>query len=266
MRSGARHLAARRGAGALAALLLAALAALPLRAETAVSPERVEAFVDVIKANDCRMTNRRADLVYPEAGFPDKTETKALTRQLIETGRARILDGQLVVFGGDCPSGPGFTGRERFFAVLADNGCKMDSKQAAFLLPRVGVEMQEVRLLMARMVSMAEVSLSEDERTVYLEQGLCEKFAGLSAEIVAADAHNREVEDAATDMDAARGKFIDYMASVDCSLTRSEAQVQLDEAGFEPRIVRAIVQDLIASGAATMSDDDRLTLHKEVCE
>ena len=43
--------------------------------------------------------------------------------------------------------------------------------------------MAEVRLLMEKMLRMSEVRLSQDEKLVYLEQGLCDTFKGLSGDM-----------------------------------------------------------------------------------
>ncbi|SLN33978.1 hypothetical protein PEL8287_01657 [Roseovarius litorisediminis] len=238
-----------------------ATAPVSVTASEAVSPERVEAFVAVVEANGCRMTQYRANTVLPEAGFDNKTETKSITELLIEQERARILDGQLVLFGGACGETLKYSGRERFFAGLADNGCKMNSEEARLILPRVGVEMQEVQLLMERMIHMSEVSLSDDEKTVYLEQGLCDKFRGLSASMAATKpiAQQRTAEEL-------KAAFVEFMKSVDCKMTRAQSHEMLPAAGFTGKELRPIIAGMIKDGEATMTgEQDLLTLKKEVC-
>jgi hypothetical protein len=244
--------------------ILAILALLaPAQASEVIAPERVDAFVDVIAQNGCRMNVFQADKVLPEAGFNDVTETKTITEMLISSGRAHILDGQLVVFGGSCGAGTKYSGRERFFAALADNGCSMTTKQAEVILPPVGVELQEVRLLMEGMLSAGEVSLSADETTVHLDDKVCSKYKGLSGVMAA----SKPQKPAPKSPEEIRKEFLAYMASVNCSITRSDAQNELPRAGFKAKDIRPIIQALLKAGDAEMTgEDDLLVIKPEVCQ
>ncbi len=243
-------------------LAFMALAA-PVQASEVIAPERVEKFVDVIAQNGCRMNAYRADEVLPQAGFTDATETKTITGMLVSDGRARILEGQLVVFGGPCGAAAKYTARERFFAALADNGCVMTTRQSEAILPRVGVELQEVRLLMEAMLSAGEVSLSPDETTVHLDAGICSKYKGLS-DIMAAALPQKPAPKSPEEI---RREFLAYMVSVNCAITRSEAQNELPRAGFNAADIRPIIQALLKSGDAEMTgEDDLLTIKPEVCQ
>lgn len=234
----------------------------PVTASEAIAPERVEALVKVIEANGCRMSPHDADKVFPENGFADKTETKTITEMLIATERARILDGRLVLFGEACDTTNEYSGRERFFAGIADNGCVMTTKQATTILPKVGVDMQEVRLLMNRMMSMGEVQLSDDETTVYLEESLCESFKGLSATMAAAKPAPPETRSP----EQLKADFVTLMRSLNCQMTRVQSQEILPEAGFKGKEMRPIIAKMIKEGEATMTgEDDLLVLSEEVC-
>ncbi len=243
----------------LACIALAA----PALASEVIAPERVQEFVDVIAKNGCRMSIFRADEVLPQAGFADNIETKTITEMLISKGRAHVLDGQLEVFGSPCGARPKYSGRARFFAALADNNCAMTTKQSEVLLPRVGVELQEVRLLMDEMLRAGEVSLSEDEKMVQLTPEICSKYKGLSA-VMAASKPQKPAPRSAEDI---RKDFLTYMATIDCAITRSEAQTKLSRAGFDARDVRPIIQALLKSGDAEMTgEEDLLTIKPGVCQ
>lgn len=238
------------------------VATLPAMAQ-AVPTERIEEFVGVMAEHGCRMSPHQADKVMPEAGFADKDETKAITEQLITEARARILDGQLVVFGGACGGKLDYSGRERFFAAIADNNCVMTIDEAKLLLPRVGVEMTEVQLLMDKMIKMAEIRLSSDEAAVFLEASLCEKFKGLSADMMTS---NPELAVAARSPEQLRTDLIAYMATVGCKPGRTEADSQLPAAGFTTKELRPVIGKMIKDGEAVMNpNDDSLTLSQEVC-
>lgn len=229
----------------------------------AVPSERVEAFVAVMAAHGCRMSPFHADEVMPQAGFADKAETKAITELLITEERARILDGQLVVFGGACGGKLDYSGRERFFAAISDNNCVMTIDEAKLLLPRVGVEMTEVQLLMDKMLRMSEIRLSSDEKAVFLEEGLCDRFRGLSSRMMAS-APEMAVEPRSAD--ELRVDFIAYMQGVGCSLGRTEADRQLPAAGFTTKELRPVIGAMIEAGEAEMNvADDSLTISEELC-
>lgn len=243
-------------AGGLAVLLLAA----PVQAEP-VSAERVDAFVAVMAEHGCRMSPYQADKVMPAAGFADTSETKAITEQLITSERARILDGQLVVFGGVCGGKLDYSGRERLYAALADNGCAMTIDEARVMLPAVGVEMTEVQLLMDKLLRMSELRLSEDETTLSLEQGLCERFRGLSAQMQS-DAPNPSARSA----EVLRSDFLAFMAAQDCEMGRTKADQELPAAGFSVKELRPVIARMIADGEATLSaEDDVLRISEKVC-
>lgn len=249
----------RAGGWAFGGLAVALLAA-PVQAAP-VSAERVDAFVAVMAEHGCRMSPYQADKVMPAAGFADKSETKAITEQLINEERARILDGQLVVFGGVCGGKLDYSGRERLFAALADNGCAMNIDEARVMLPAVGVEMTEVQLLMDKMLRMSELRLSEDERSLSLEQGLCERFRGLSVQMgsSAPALAERSTETLRTD-------FLAFMATADCALGRTEADQALPAAGFSVKELRPVIARMIAEGEATLSaEDDVLRISEELC-
>ncbi|MDT8327354.1 MAG: hypothetical protein RQ750_08230 [Roseovarius sp.] len=235
-----------------------ALAVLPGLAQAqTVSSGRIEAFVAVMAENGCRTSPHRANVIMPEAGFDDKAETKAITERLIVEERARIIDGQLVVFGGVCGGKLDYSGRERFFAALADNDCVMTTEQAPALLGRVGVEMAEVRLLMEKMLGMSEVRLSEDETAVYLEQSLCDTFKGLSGDMVKV---------APRSAGQLRQGFLAFMAAEGCSMTRGKADNKLPAAGFSVKEMRPVIGGMLAAGEAVMDTDaDTLTINKELC-
>lgn len=241
-----------------------ALVALPALAQAeTVSSDRIEAFVAVMAENGCRMSPFRADKIMPAAGFDDNAETKAITERLIVEERARIIDGKLVVFGGACGGKLDYSGRERFFAALADNNCVMTSEQAPTLLGRVGVEMAEVRLLMEKMLRMSEVRLSQDEKLVYLEQGLCDTFKGLSGDM-AKSAPTPKV--APRSAEQLRQDFLAFMATEGCSMTRGEADNKLPAAGFSVKEMRPVIGKMLAGGEAVMDTDaDTLTINKELC-
>lgn len=241
-----------------------ALAALPALAQAeTVSSERIEAFVAVMAENGCRMSPHRADVIMPEAGFDDKAETKAITERLIVEERARIMDGQLVVFGGACGGRLDYSGRERFFAALADNNCAMTTQEAPALLGRVGVEMAEVRLLMEKMLRMSEVRLSEDEKAVYLEQSLCDTFKGLSGDMAASAPTPKA---APRNAEQLRSDFLAYMASVGCSMSRGDSHRLLPAAGFNAKEMRPVIAKMVADGEAAMDiETDSLKINKELC-
>lgn len=250
--------AGRRAAGGLAMLVLASAA----QADT-VSSQRIEAFVGVMAEHGCRMSPFQADEVMPGAGFADKDETKAITEQLITEERARILDGQLVVFGGACGGKLDHSGRERFFAAIADNNCVMTIEEAKLLLPRVGVDMAEVRLLMDKMLRMSEIRLSSDETAVFLEEGLCDRFRGLSSRMMASAP---EMAVAPRSADELRADFIAHMAAVGCSLSRAEADRDLPAAGFTTSELRPVIAAMLEAGEAEMDvASDSLILSQKVC-
>lgn len=233
-----------------------------ISAAEAPAPGRVDAFVEVIAGQGCRMSPYQADEIMPGAGFADTAETKAITEYLIEEGRARILDGRLVVFGGHCGGALDYSARERFFAGLADNGCMMTADQAHVILPRLDVDIREVQLQMERMMAMGEVRLSDDEGTVYLEQSLCDKFKGMSAQITTTEPK----EPPKPSTEETRAAFLEYMATVDCRMTREQSHDLLPRAGFSGKEIRPIIKELIEGGHATMSgEDDLLVISEEVC-
>ena len=237
-------------------------------ADPAPDPARVAAFVDVLKAHDCRMTPYEADKEMPKAGFADAAETKAITAYLVSQGRARILDGRLVVFGGDCGQGPQYSVRERFFAALADNGCSMSNAEASALLPRVGIQMAEVNMLMHRMTAMSEVRISPDGERVTLESGLCEAFAGLSSRMVSQDdaAAAKGAQAGRRSGQELRAAFLSFMGAHDCRMTRSDSQVQLPAAGFTPQELRPVIAGMLKTGEARMEpSDDSLVISQELC-
>jgi len=240
------------------------VAALPALAQAqAVPSERIEEFVGVMAEHACRMSPYQAEKVMPDAGFADKDESKAITEQLITEERARILDGQLVVFGGACGGKLDYSGRERFFAAIADNNCAMTIEEAKLLLPRVGVEITEVQLLMDKMERMSEIRVSDDQKAVFLEQSLCDKFKGLSADMMKS---NPETAVAPRNPAQLRTDLIAYMKTVDCKLGRTDADSQLPAAGFTTKELRPVIGKMIADGEAVMNvDDDSLTLSQEVC-
>lgn len=250
----------RRAGGWISGALVAVLLAAPLRAEP-VADERVDAFVAVMAGHGCRMSPYQADKVMPAEGFADKSETKAITERLISEERARILDGQLVVFGGDCGGKLDYSGRERLFAALADNGCSMTIEEARVMLPAVGVEMTEVQILMDKLLRMAELRLSADEKTLTLEAGLCERFSGLSAQMRGGTAApgGRAPEVLRTD-------FLAFMAGADCEMGRTEADQALPAAGFTVKELRPVIAKMIADGEATLDPaDDVLRISEELC-
>lgn len=242
-------------------LVLTALPAL-VQAQT-VSSGRIEAFVAVMAENGCRMSPHRADVIMPEAGFADQAETKAITERLIVEERARIMDGQLVVFGGPCGGKLDYSGRERFFATLADNNCAMTTQEAPAMLGRVGVEMAEVRLLMEKMLRMSEVRLSKDEKAVYLEQGLCDTYRGLSGTMAASAPMPKTAPRSAEKL---RSDFLAYMATVGCVMSRGQSHQMLPAAGFTAKELRPVIARMVADGEAIMNvEDDSLTINKELC-
>ncbi|HMB12412.1 MAG TPA: hypothetical protein VKN37_00265 [Roseovarius sp.] len=254
---------ATRGAGRTAVGFLTVGLLSGVAQAQAVPSERIEAFVAVMAEHGCRMSPFQADEVMPGAGFDDKAETKAITEQLITEERARILDGQLVVFGGACGGKLDYSGRERFFAAVADNNCVMTIDEAKLLLPRVGVEMKEVQLLMDKMLRMSEIRLSSDETAVFLEENLCDKFKGLSPQMMAS---TPEAAVEPRSADELRADFIEYMQGVGCTLGRSEADRQLPAAGFTTKELRPVIGAMIQTGEAEMNvADDSLTISEELC-
>lgn len=240
------------------------IAALPAMAQAqSVPSERIEEFVGVMAEYACRMSPHQADKVMPAAGFADKNETKAITEQLITEERARILDGQLVVFGGACGGKLDYSGRERFFAAIADNNCGMTIEEAKVLLPGVGVEMTEVQLLMDKMIKMSEIRLSSDDTAVFLEKSLCDKFRGLSAGMMQS---TPQLPTPPRSQEQLRIAFIAFMRTVNCSLGRTDADSQLPAAGFTTKELRPVIGKMIQDGEAVMNvDDDSLTLSQKVC-
>jgi hypothetical protein len=123
--------------------------------------------------------------------------------------------------------------------------------------------MQEVRLLMDRMIRDGEVSLTSDERSARLKDEICSRYKGLSA-IMVTSVPQKPVP---RSPEKIREDFLTYMASVDCAITRSDAQNELSRAGFNANDVRPIIQALLKSGDAEMTgEDDLLTIKPEVCQ
>jgi hypothetical protein len=216
-----------------------------------VSPERVEAFLAVMAANDCRMSEATANEVLPGTGFGDKGEVKAIAALLMADERASLIDGQLIVHGGSCGNTvPEYTTRERFLAGLAYNGCKMTAGQSRELLPPLGIERGAIKPLIGQMISMSEVSLSSDNQTVYMEQSLCDAFDGM-AEKIAGD----KMAEAAANLAAAKAakaaervKFVGYMETSGCQMTRDDFEAAIPNEGFDSDLVYKVIEDLSDEG------------------
>ncbi len=216
-----------------------------------ISPERMDEFLAVMAANNCRMSNATADEIMPEAGFNDKDEVKAIAGLLMADDRASLIDGQLIVHGGSCGTAtPDYTTRERFLAGVAYNGCSMTAAQSNELLPPLGVERGQIKPLIGQMMSMGEVSLSEDNQTIYMEQSLCDKFDGMAEKIagdkMAAAKANLDTAEAAQTEE--RIKFISYMETSGCEVKLSEFLVAIPEAGLDFDRVHKVIEDMADEG------------------
>jgi len=223
--------------GLLIALLLFPVAGLAQD----VAPERVAAFVAVMAANDCRMSNATADEIMPKAGFNDKDEVKAIVGQLMAEERASLIDGQLIVHGDSCGAAPDYTTRERFLAGVAYNGCKMTAEQSNELLPPLGIERDAIKPLIGQMMAMGEVSLSSDNKTVYMAQSLCDAFDGM-AEMIAGDKMAEAVKA------AERAKFVSYMETSGCQVSRDDLEAAIADEGFDTDLVYKVIADLLDEG------------------
>ncbi len=207
-----------------------------------VPPERVEAFLAVMAENGCRMDNATADEVMPKAGFDDKDEVKTIVGMLMAEERASLIDGQVIVHGGSCgTTAPDYTTRERFLAGVAYNGCKMTAEQSNALLPPLGIERNAVKPLIGQMMAMGEVSLSSDNKTVYLEQSLCDAFDGMAEKI----AGDKMIEAVKT---AERVKFIKYMEKSGCQMSHAGFRAAIADEGFNSDLVYKVINDLSDEG------------------
>ena len=223
-----------------------------------VAPERVQQFLTVMSANDCRMSNATVDEIMPAAGFDDKDEVKAIVGQLMAEDRASLIDGQLIVYGGSCgTTTPDYTTRERFLAGVAYNGCKMTAEQSNEILPPLGVERGAIKPLIGQMMSMGEVSLSNDNKTVYMEQSLCDTFDGMAVRIagdkMALATANLAVADAAKA--AERKKFVGYMETSGCQMTRDDFQTAIVDEGFDSDLLYKIINDMSDEGLLRIDDN-----------
>ena len=207
-----------------------------------VPPERIEAFLTVMAENGCRMNNATADEVMPKAGFNDKDEVKAIAGLLMADERASLIDGQLIVHDGSCGnSAPEYTTRERFLAGVAYNGCKMTAEQSRELLAPLGIERGAIKPLLGQMMSMGEISLSSDNKTVYMEQSLCDAFDGM-AEKIAGDKMIAAVKA------AERVKFIRYMEKSGCQMSHTGFRAAIADEGFNSDLVYKVISDLSDEG------------------
>jgi hypothetical protein len=113
------------------------------------------------------------------------------------------------------------------------------------------------------MLRMAEIRLSSDESAVFLEGGLCDKFKGLSPQMMASTPEMAVEPRSAEEL---RADFIAYMQGEGCTLGRSEADRQLPAAGFTTKELRPVIGAMIEAGEAEMNvADDSLTISEELC-
>ncbi len=250
------------------AMLLPVLAQAQAQAQD-ISPERVDEFLAVMADNGCRMNNATAEEIMPAAGFDDKDEVKAIAGQLMAEDRASLVDGQLIVHGGSCgTAAPQYTTRERFLAAVAYNGCQMTAEQSNELLPPMGIERGQIKPLIGQMISMGEVSLSQDNHIVYMEQSLCDKFDGMAENIapgkmVQAKANLATAESAKADE---RVKFLRYMKTVDCHIKHEDLIAAIPDEGFDFDRVHKVINDLSDEGLLRENEaGDGFFIETEAC-
>lgn len=123
--------------------------------------------------------------------------------------------------------------------------------------------MAEVRLLMEKMRRLREVRLSEDEKAVYLEKGLCDAFNELAGDMVTSAPTLKVAPRSAEQL---RQDFLAFMVTEGCSMTRGEADNKLPAAGFSVKEMRPAIGKMLAGGEAVMDVEiDTLTSNKELC-
>jgi hypothetical protein len=234
-----------------------------------IAPERMNEFLAVMADNGCRVSNATAEEIMPAAGFHDKDEVKAIIGQLMAEDKASLIDGQVIVQGGSCGTdAPEYTTRERFLAAVAYNGCQMTAGQSNELLPPMGVERGQIKPLIGQMISMGEVALSQDNQIVYMEQSLCDKFDGMAEKIAPgkmalATANLAAAEAAKADE---RVKFLSYMKTVDCQISREDLSAAITDEGFDFDRVQKVIKDLSDEGLLhENAAGDTLIVKPEAC-
>ncbi|WP_299350055.1 hypothetical protein [uncultured Shimia sp.] len=219
-----------------------------------VDPDRVDAFIDIVAANECRLSNGSAGDILPGAGFNDRDEVRGIVARLLYYGRARNNDGALQVFDGPCPAYEGEPLKEQFLKVLGGNNCQMTALESVSLLNAHGMKDYEVTPMIPFLQNEELVTLSEDDKVISLTEEACTFYsAGLdqtSQESVFRDPG---------------GYLIELASETGCSIELDAAVAAMEPLGLDRTDTKGVANLYIEAGQASASGST-LTFGAEVCQ
>lgn len=228
---------------ALLVLMLAAPAA-------AQSPDMPGTMLELVRANDCRMTMAEARDVLPGAGIPmEVAENIAETWDAL--GQATI-DGNTLILGpqlcsGGAPTSAALAGVDGaddagLMAAIRANGCRMSEAEAT----AAGIDTDAARDTVMAWVSAGRARADGDD--VVLSGDEC---------------HVRDMPQ--EDFDGRRAVFVAVVEAEGCQMDEDLAETVLPPKGFERSETYKFVQDLMGRGQAQL-DGPTLMLTTSGCQ
>lgn len=248
---------------AVAALLALLSGSIPAAAQgiQPVVPERVDEFIDLIARNECRLSNKAAEIYLPAGGFTDKDEVRAIMARLFYYGRARLekteTDGVLVVYDGPCPKGDDQSDpKTLFLRIVAENGCSLTFAKGRHAIEKAGLLKQEISAMLPFLENDGTASVSADGETVFLTDEACNDY-GPSPEMVTDLVHDPLTQP--------REALIEYLEGSGCKLTHKDAKTRLPGAGFDFEMIDKLVQDYLDEGIMEVGPNETLILKIGAC-
>lgn len=232
-----------------------------------IAPERRDAFIAMFAASGCAIAEQDADFAMDAAGFA-YDEANAILDALMAEGTARVeggvatLDPSIcsvtsVAGGGDAPAPAAGGTREAFVAAIVANGCAMTEAEADALLGAAGFTKETSRPIAQALI--AEGLASFEGGSFTLAPELC---GGSGTTVIGGDVSVGEgVVIGGGDTRAA---FLALVADNGCTLSEADAEALLPGVGLTLADTIPIVNELLASGAATYADGV-LTVDQATC-
>jgi len=226
--------------------LISALAAAPV---SAVDASRVDALLDIARAQGCVITDLDATLEI--AGFADDAEVAAVIGALEAESKATRVGPALLVRGDACTQGDGPTDLERLMAAMGrGENCALPVQGLVYKMEAYGLTAAQVDLMREELEGQGELVLSADGETLQVEPAQCARAQELANTVVV------DHEEA----------FMAFMSSHDCRMGKRDQNLEIARAGLDPVATDVVIEKLVTEGAAIYyGPDQSLIVFNEHC-
>ena len=229
-----------------------------------LDPARVEIFKSVLKDNNCTLTESAASDILPRFNFT-RDESRAIVGALVAAGDVRLDGSTLNLVDGSCdntdPVMALFSQPDvlKFIGIMDENGCSMAEADAAPILTARGMSKAQVGAIVNPMIQAGVASFENGVLTI--NSDYCPVVAADEPVMVDAAAPTPTQSPApmaAGQGGAARDVLLSVAAQNGCELDVNVDDSALVEAGLRMDQAYRIVDDLVAAGDASLSNEGAL--------